>query len=133
MQLLREALDLHLTSVVLQVEELATYLTKHQEIGLIVTDSQAFKEVSAINTKRHPLTSYSILQARQKGDFSYFLQSLEAIAKLPNPAEILMMESCSHNVNHEDIGRIKFLNSYKTLAPPHLKFPLFMGQSFPSR
>ncbi|NIZ41471.1 [FeFe] hydrogenase H-cluster maturation GTPase HydF (plasmid) [Entomospira entomophila] len=132
MQLLREALDRHLRSTVLQVEELAEFLAESPAIDLIVTDSQAFAPVSAINAQRYPLTSYSILQANQKGDLAFFLQGIQALESLPAQAKVLMMESCSHNVNHEDIGRVKIPQLLAKKFPQiQFDFDFVMGSQMP--
>ncbi|NIZ47678.1 [FeFe] hydrogenase H-cluster maturation GTPase HydF (plasmid) [Entomospira nematocerorum] len=132
MQLLREALDRHLRSTVVQVEELQTLLDHDPTIDLIITDSQAFAQVSAINQQRYPLTSYSILQANQKGDLAFFLQGVQALATLPPQSNILMMESCTHNVNHEDIGRVKIPKLLQKQFP-HITFhfDFVMGAHMP--
>ncbi|MDR3215379.1 MAG: [FeFe] hydrogenase H-cluster maturation GTPase HydF [Bacilli bacterium] len=131
MQLIRECLDTDIISVVLKESELADYLDHHHDIGLIVTDSQAFKIVSTINHQRFPLTSYSILQAHQKGDLAYFIESVAKINNLKDHAHILLMESCSHNASHEDIGRIKIPNMLKDLIKKDITFDFYMGHDFP--
>ncbi|WP_423364571.1 [FeFe] hydrogenase H-cluster maturation GTPase HydF [Mycoplasma sp. P36-A1] len=129
MQLIRECLDKNIISIVLKETELEQYLNNNTKIGLIVTDSQAFKIVSKINNKRFPLTSYSILQANQKGDLNYLVKSLEALKKLEKP-HILMMESCSHNSSHEDIGRVKIPKMLKVMLND-FTFDFKMSHDFP--
>jgi [FeFe] hydrogenase H-cluster maturation GTPase HydF len=132
MQLLRECLDRYLTSVVLQPDQLAAYLDSHSDVGLIICDSQVFAQVSAINQSRFALSSYSILQAVQKGDLAYFMDGVAALSGLPVDAKILMMESCTHNVNHEDIGRIKIPNLLKKkYGDKNFQLEFFMGSAFP--
>lgn len=114
MQLIRECLDKNIVSIVLKESELEEYLSSNKDIGLIVCDSQVFKIVSEINNNRFYLSSYSILQAYNKGDLKYFIDSLNEFEKLNNP-HILLMESCSHNSSHEDIGKIKIPKMLKDL------------------
>lgn len=106
MQLIRECLDLGYISIVINENELSNYIATNDDVALIVTDSKIFGFVSKVNNKKFPLTSYSILQAHQKGDLDYFVESLNMMPKLKEDARILIMESCSHNVSHEDIGSV---------------------------
>lgn len=106
-QTIRNLLDIGATAVCVQPAQLAACLQQHTP-KLVVTDSQAFKEVSAIVPKSIPLTSFSILFSRLKGDFDAFLQGTPMIEHLQDGDRILVLESCSHTVNScEDIGRVK--------------------------
>lgn len=76
--------------------------------ALVVTDSQYFKEIAAATPQNIPLTSFSILLARMKGDFDLMLLGARAIENLKEGDTVLVMESCSHTVhNCGDIGRHK--------------------------
>jgi len=109
-QALRGLLDLHATGIALQPQELASWLKKHTP-KLVVTDSQAFKEVSSVVPPHIPLTSFSILFSRLKGDFNLFLNSTPKIDDLQDGDKILILESCTHSVNKcDDIGRVKIPN-----------------------
>ncbi len=129
MQLIRECLDKDIISIVLKETELEDYLDNNDDIALIVTDSQAFKIVSQINNKRFYLTSYSIIQAYHKGDLTFFIESLNELSKLQKP-HILMMESCSHNASHEDIGRVKIPKMLEKLLG-EFTFDFAMSYDFP--
>ena len=131
MQLIRECLDQDIISIVLKESELDNYLAENDDIGLIVTDSQAFKVVSNINNQRFPLTSYSILQANQKGDLRYFVTSLRYLNELQDNPHILLMESCSHNASHEDIGRVKIPRMLKEIIKKEFTFDFMMSHDFP--
>ncbi|MDL2211511.1 [FeFe] hydrogenase H-cluster maturation GTPase HydF [Erysipelotrichaceae bacterium OttesenSCG-928-M19] len=131
MQLIRECLDFDIISIVLKESELEQYLIDNDDIGLIVTDSQAFKIVSEINNNRFPLTSYSILQANQKGDLEYFVKSIPFLHYLKEGAHILIMESCSHNASHEDIGRIKIPKMLKEIIKKDFTYDFTMAHDFP--
>ncbi|MDR0734922.1 MAG: [FeFe] hydrogenase H-cluster maturation GTPase HydF, partial [Elusimicrobiota bacterium] len=105
---LRNILDNRAAAVVLQTGELADFIKTGLKIRLVVTDSQAFKEVSEIVPPQIPLTSFSILFARLKGDFELFRAGVKAIDKLKDGNKVLILESCSHSANTcEDIGRVK--------------------------
>lgn len=106
-QTIRNLLDLGAAAVCLKDTELAAYLKTHTP-SLVVTDSQAFKFVNSVVPPQIPLTSFSILFSRQKGDFEAFLAGTRAIDALQDGDKILIMESCSHTVNKcDDIGRTK--------------------------
>ncbi len=106
-QAMRSLLDLHAIGIGVQPAELPLWLAKHTP-KLVVTDSQAFKQVSAAVPAHIPLTSFSILFSRLKGDFDLFLQSTPKIDDLQDGDRVLILESCSHSVNKcDDIGRVK--------------------------
>ena len=87
--------------------ELKEALNDIKNIDLVITDSQAFKEVEKIIPKDMKLTSFSILFARQKGELDEFIKGTEALKKLKPNDKVLICESCTHNISHEDIGRVK--------------------------
>ncbi len=106
-QAVRGLLDARAVAVGLQPSQLAGWLKKHMP-KLVVTDSQAFAQVSALVPPQVPLTSFSILFSRLKGDFDLFLQGTPQIDNLQDGDKVLILESCSHSVNRcDDIGRVK--------------------------
>ena len=106
-QTIRNLLDIGATAVCVKDTELRPYLQQHTP-KLIVTDSQAFKYVSSVVPVTIPLTSFSILFSRLKGDFPAFLKGTPVISRLQDGDKILMLESCSHSINKcDDIGRVK--------------------------
>ncbi len=94
-----------------QLKEVISTLLPNRAPNLIVTDSQAFKEVAAIlkenNWENIPLTGFSILLARSKGPFKEYVRGLDAVLSLKDNDKVLMLESCSHTATCEDIGRVK--------------------------
>ena len=109
-QTLRNLLDIGAVAVCVKDSELRTYLQKHTP-DLVVTDSQVFSYVSSVVPPHIPLTSFSILFSRLKGDFDTFLQSTPKIDRLQDGDSVLILESCSHSVNKcDDIGRTKIPN-----------------------
>ena len=106
-QTLRGALDLQAIISCVQPSQLSSYLQTHTP-KLIVTDSQVFQQVNQRVPSSIPLTSFSILFSRLKGDFELFLRSTPRLNDLQNGDKVLMLESCTHSVNKcEDIGRVK--------------------------
>lgn len=130
-QILRDALDNGIQSIVVRDTELEEVLNKFKNIDLIITDSQAFKKVNEIVADRYPLTSFSILFARQKGDLKTFIEGIKAINNLKDGDYILISESCSHNISHEDIGRVKIPNLLKKYTLKQINFEYSMGKDFP--
>lgn len=106
-QTIRNLLDLGATAICVKDTELRSCLEKHTP-KLVVTDSQVFGYVSSVVPAHIPLTSFSILFSRLKGDFERFLKGTPTISKLQEGDKILVLESCSHSVNKcDDIGRVK--------------------------
>ena len=120
---IRDVLDHYAISVVLQESELE-YFLQHSTIApkMVVTDSQAFDKVSNIVPKEIPLTSFSILFARLKGNFEAFLKGTPCIDNLKDGDKVLIMESCTHHVNCDDIGRYKIPNWLTKYTDKRLEF-----------
>lgn len=121
-QTIRNLLDIGAVAVCLKDTELREYLQNHTP-KLVVTDSQAFAYVSSVVPPTVPLTSFSILFSRLKGDFDAFLRGTRAIDRLKNGDRVLILESCSHSVNKcDDIGRTKIPNWLQKYTGKKLEF-----------
>ena len=132
-QLLRDALDHGIKSCVIRNCELGSALSDFPDIDLVVTDSQVFKEVESKLPPEMPLTSFSILMARQKGDIAEFLKGIACLRALKgkeNPT-ILIMESCSHNTSHEDIGTVKIPAIVNKMLKKEVHYDFALGHDFP--
>jgi [FeFe] hydrogenase H-cluster maturation GTPase HydF len=100
---------------------------------VVITDSQAFKKANAEVPKDIPLTSFSILFSRLKGDFDTYVEGVKQISKLKDEDNILILESCSHHVTHDDIGRVKIPKWISEFTGKKLNFDIIAGQdSIPS-
>jgi [FeFe] hydrogenase H-cluster maturation GTPase HydF len=132
-QLLRDALDHGIKSYVVRDTELSSAIEDIRDIDLVITDSQAFKEVDKIVPKNINLTSFSILMARQKGDLKVFLDGAAKIEGLKEKdiTKVLIMESCSHNTSHEDIGKVKIPRLLTKHIGKEIDFHFRMGEDFP--
>lgn len=107
-QVLRDLLDNHARAVFCQPDELeGTLAALKNPPRLVVTDSQAFHKVKDILDDTQLLTSFSVVLARAKGLFEEYVQGTPAIDTLKDGDRVLMLESCTHNVTCEDIGRVK--------------------------
>ena len=129
-QVIRDCLDHGIKTYVVRDTELEDALKEIKNIDLVITDSQAFKEVDKIVPKEINLTSFSILFARQKGELSHFLEGANKLKNLKPGNKILICESCTHNVSHEDIGRVKIPRMLTKIAGGELNLEYKVGYDF---
>ena len=131
-QTLRDLLDNNCVSVVVKESELKSAIDNLKIApSLVVTDSQAFKKVSEIVPENIPLTSFSILFARLKGDLNAFSQGAKAIEKLQDGDRVLILESCTHHAIEDDIGRVKIPNLLRKKTGKNLIIDNIAGHDFP--
>ncbi|MBR6744289.1 MAG: [Clostridia bacterium] len=105
---LRDVLDAHATAIVCQDTELAqTLATLGRRPRMVITDSQVFGKVAKNTPADIPLTSFSILMARYKGDLKPLVQGFAALNHLQNGDKILISEGCTHHRQCKDIGTVK--------------------------
>ena len=131
-QTLRDLLDNNCVSIVVKESELKSAIDNLKIApSLVVTDSQAFKNVSEIVPENIPLTSFSILFARLKGDLNAFSQGAKAIEKLQDGDRVLILESCTHHAIEDDIGRVKIPNLLRKKTGKNLIIDNIAGHDFP--
>lgn len=130
-QLIRDCLDHGIRAVCVKETELKETLDYLPKTDMVITDSQAFALVSNIVPRNIPLTSFSMLMAAMKGDIRVFAEGAQAIASLKDGDKILMAEACTHNVSHEDIGRVKIPALIRKHTGKQLEFEYFVHQDFP--
>lgn len=130
-QCIRDCLDHGIKTYILRDTELEQGLKDLKDVDLVITDSQAFKEVDKIVPKNVKLTSFSILFARHKGDINSFVEGAKAIRNLKPDSRVLISESCTHNVSHEDIGRVKIPKLLNKYVGGDLKYEFRVGHDFP--
>lgn len=107
-QLIRDILDNYCTSIVIQPEQVKTFLNNTKiKPKLVITDSQIFKEADKLIPSDILLTSFSTVLARSKGDFNEYIKGTPHIDNLKENDRVLILESCSHHVSCEDIARHK--------------------------
>ena len=104
---LRDVLDAHASALVCQPEELADLMAAVGDIRLVITDSQAFAKVARIVAETTPLTSFSLLMARYKGDLRTLVEGAAALSALTDESRVLISEGCTHHRQCEDIGTVK--------------------------
>ena len=105
-QVIRDALEKGALPLVTRDTELAQALTKITPT-LVVTDSQAFGKVMKIVPESIPLTSFSILLSRAKGDLEEQIKGIKALLSLKDRDPVLIAEGCTHHRQCEDIGTVK--------------------------
>ncbi len=130
-QVIRDCLDNNAIPIVTKENTLRETLNSiSKKPKLVITDSQAFSEVDKETPKDIPLTSFSILFARQKGDLNELIDGANAINNLKDGDTILMAEGCTHHAQDDDIGRVKIPNMLKKKTGKNLNFEFSSGVSF---
>ena len=130
MQVIRDVLDNNGICVVCKEREVDVYIRKMQpKPVLAITDSQVFPKADASVPHEIPLTSFSILLARQKGDFESYLKGTPKINELRSGDRILILESCTHHVSCDDIGRVKIPRWLSNYTGKELSFDVVSGLS----
>ena len=131
-QVVRELLDTGCAALVCQPERLGAVFAAGVKVDLVVTDSQAFKAVDATVPPDVPLTGFSILFARQKGDLAAYCAGVDAIAGLKDGDRVLVAEGCTHHRQCNDIGTVKIPKALAKLSGGRrLDFTFASGASFP--
>ena len=132
-QAIRDLLDNDAFCMVVKERELRLALARLKTPPrLVVTDSQAFLKVAADTPPGVPLTSFSILLARSKGDLTTQVLGTMAIDRLRTGDRILVAEACSHHPIAEDIGRVKIPRWLTQYVGGKLEFTYVQGHDFPA-
>ncbi len=131
-QTIRDLLDSDAYCMVVKERELRDALDRLKKPPvLVVTDSQAFLKVAADTPDSIPMTSFSILFARFKGDLPEFARGAKSIDRLRSGDKILICEACSHHPIGEDIGRVKLPRWLTQYVGGKLDFVHVQGHDFP--
>lgn len=131
-QVIRDSLEAGAVPVVTRDSELAQALSSlGKKPRLIVTDSQVFGAVAKIVPKDIPLTSFSILMARYKGDLEVQIAGAKAIETLQDGDTVLISEGCTHHRQCDDIGTVKMPRWIKEYTGKDLQFAFTSGGEFP--
>lgn len=131
-QTIRDVLDNDAYCMMVKERELSAALARlKQPPDLVVTDSQAFLKVAADTPGDVPLTSFSILFARIKGDLNTFVHGAFSIENLQAGARILIAEACTHHTLGDDIARVKIPRWLRQYVGKSLNFTHVQGRDFP--
>lgn len=129
-QTIRDLLDHGAIPLVCRDSELADVISRYgSDAKLVITDSQAFKKVSAIVPEEIPLTSFSILFARYKGELDYQLDGIKAVESLKDGDCVLIAEGCTHHRQCGDIGTEKIPAMLRKKANVQIDFT--QGTEYP--
>ena len=116
-----------------QVPQLPKALEDFQDrIKMVITDSQVFKEVSAILPESMLLTSFSILFARHKGNLLKLVEGVRTVDRLKDGDRVLVAEGCTHRRQCEDIGTVKIPRWLKEHTGKDLVIETCSGMEFPA-
>ena len=131
-QTIREILDTGASAIITKESELAEILNKQKyPPGLVVTDSQVFHNVAAVLPPDQPLTSFSILFARNKGDLTTLVEGVRVIDSLKSTDKVLIAEACTHHPQADDIGRLKIPRWLRQRVGFDIKVDITAGNDFP--
>lgn len=131
-QSIRELLDGEASCVVVKDTGLERALNNMKAPPcLVVTDAQVFEQVARVTPESIPLTAFSILLSRLKGDLVAQTKAAVAVDELKPGDRILVAESCTHHPIEEDIGRVKIPRWLKRYVGGELEFTTVKGRDFP--
>ena len=129
---LREILDENACAICCQDCDLEETLSKLKNPpDLVITDSQSFGKVMKIVPESVPLTSFSILFARYKGELNSLLEGASALDNLKDGSKVLISEGCTHHRQCGDIGTVKLPNWIKNYTQKEIEFSFTQGGEFP--
>ncbi len=129
---LRDILDKGAVPVCCRDSELTDALNKFKEPpALVITDSQVFGKVSKLLPDELPLTSFSILMARYKGDLPTLLKGADTLSELKDSDRVLISEGCTHHRQCNDIGTVKMPKWIEAYSGARPDFTFTSGGEFP--
>lgn len=127
-QTIRDVLDNDAVSIILKEREVDAFLKQTGiKPKLAITDSQMFTKADSSVPQDVPLTSFSIVLARFKGDFESYLKGTPKISELKDGDNVLLLESCTHHVSCDDIGRVKIPRWITNFTGKDLEFEVVSG------
>lgn len=125
---IRDVLDQDAVNIVIKETEVKEFLDSTGiKPALVLTDSQAFGLVSKIIPSDIPLSSFSVAFARMRGPFEDYLLGTRYLSELKDGDKVLMLESCTHQVSCEDIGRHKLPRWITAFTQKQLEFEMVAG------
>ncbi len=131
-QVIRDVLESGATAVVCKDTELSeTLKSLGKNPKLVITDSQVFGAVSKITPDDIPLTSFSILFVRYKGNLTAAVHGAAQLDKLRDGDKILISEGCTHHRQCNDIGAVKMPNWVRNYTKKNIEFEFTSGNEFP--
>jgi [FeFe] hydrogenase H-cluster maturation GTPase HydF len=127
-QLIRDIIDNNAVAIITKVDEAEIFIKKTiPQPALVITDSQAFYKVKDFVPKEIPLTSFSIVLASQHKLFQEYIKGTPTISTLKDGDCVLILESCTHHVTCDDIGRNKIPTWMRKFTGKNLEFDIVAG------
>lgn len=131
-QTIRDILECDAAALVTKEHELKSTLESlAKKPAIVITDSQAFLKASADTPTDIPLTSFSILFARQKGDLAEMVRGIRRIESLKSGEKVLIAEGCTHHRQSDDIGTVKIPRWIRQISGESITFEWVSGAQFP--
>lgn len=131
-QTIRDIIERDAVAVITKEHELKLTLERLREPpAIVITDSQAFLKVSADTPPSIPLTSFSILFARQKADLAEMVRGIRRIECLKPGDKVLIVEGCTHHRQADDIGKVKIPRWIRQIAGGDIQFGFASGAFYP--
>ena len=131
-QTIRDVLDNDAAALVVKERELAAILANMKnQPSIVVTDSQAILKVTADVPRNIPVTTFSILFARQKADLPVMAAGAAAIDRLEPGDRVMIAEACSHHALEDDIGRVKIPRWLRQYVGGDLQIDTACGRDYP--
>ena len=131
-QTIRDILDHNAIAIVVKETDLKhTLETLGKKPALVITDSQVFDKAAADTPSDIPLTSFSILFARYKGNLKTLVDGARMLRHLENGDKILISEGCTHHRQCDDIGTVKLPRLIRNYTGKELEFEFTSGTEFP--
>ncbi len=132
-QTIRDILDANAVSVVVKDTELKETIEKFgSHIKMVVTDSQVFGKVAKLVPREIPMTSFSILMARYKGDLKTVAEGAHTLDLLEEGEAVLISEGCTHHRQCDDIGTVKLPRWILEHTGKQIQFEYTSGTEFPT-
>jgi [FeFe] hydrogenase H-cluster maturation GTPase HydF len=133
-QAIRDLLDNDCVAIVLKEREVDAFLKKTAiRPKLAICDTSVILKADASVPKDIPLTGFSILLARYKGEFNKYIEGTPSINRLKDGDRVLMLESCTHHTSCDDIGRVKIPRWMSSYTGKNLEFDIVTGLNHLSR
>ena len=130
-QTIRDILESGANALCVRDTELADTLEKVGKPDLVITDSQVFKKVAQIVPENVPMTSFSILFSRYKGELWQMADAAKVVDSLSDGDKVLIAEGCTHHRQCEDIGTVKIPRWIMEKTGKKIEFDFVSGGDFP--
>jgi [FeFe] hydrogenase H-cluster maturation GTPase HydF len=124
---IRDVLDHDAICITIKETELEDFMHLGIRPALVVTDSQAFKFVASIIPDDIPLTGFSVVFAKNRANFEKYKKGTPALSGLKDGDKVLILESCTHHVSCEDIGRFKLPDWIRKFTSSQIEFEIVAG------